>query len=438
MNHRTTAWRLFSPACIITASVNGHKGFLFHLWLVFATLFPLSSRAVDLWPAFRGVSGHGVLSERQVPVRWGKDEGVVWRTEVSGRGWSSPVVSEQDIYLTAATEREDGESGIQLVLMIFDRMTGAMRNSTVLLELDEDEFPPIHAKNSHASPTPILHGNLVLCHFGHHGIFATDRQGRLVWKNLELKYPPVHGNGGSPIVVDDRVIFTCDGESEPFVVALQAATGKLDWKRPRPVDAERKFSFCTPSVIEVDGQQQVIVPGSDCVMALVPETGEIIWQVAYDGYSVVPKPVYADGLVFLSTGFGATKILAVDPRGTGDVTETHVVWKADRGAPETPSFIAHRGLLYSLSDKGILSVFVTETGEQVYRERLGGNFSASPTLIGENLYCTNEAGTTFVIRAGRQFEKLAENRLDERTLASLAVAGNTILLRTDTALYCFQ
>ena len=196
--------------------------------------------------------------------------------------------------------------------------------------------------------------------------------------------------------------------------------------------------FCTPAVIEVNGQMQVIAPGSDCVLALDPATGETIWDVRYEGYSVVPKPIYHRGLVFISTSFDNSKMLAIRPNGKGVVTETHVAWQLDRNVPKTPSMIAHDGLVYSISDDGIATCVEAETGDLIYRKRIGGNYSASPLLAGNKLYFTSEDGVTTVVRAGEDFEEVGSNALEERTLASLGVIGDSILLRTVTALYRIQ
>jgi outer membrane protein assembly factor BamB len=261
------------------------------------------------------------------------------------------------------------------------------------------------------------------------------RDGELIWKNRELFFRPTHGNGGSPVLVDSRLVFTCDGDKNPRVVALDAETGKLAWETPRPVSAKKTFSFCTPSVITVDGRQQIIAPGSDCVLALNPADGKVIWDVRYTGYSVVPKPVYHRGLVYISTSFDRPEMLAIDPSGRGVVTDTNVVWRMDRNAPKTPSMLAHEGLLYSISDDGIALCVDAATGEILYRKRIGGGFSASPLLAGDHLYFTSEEGETTVVRTGREFQQVAQNDMGERTLASLAVVDGDILLRTADALY---
>lgn len=392
--------------------------------------------AEDLWPQFRGPAGDGVARQTSAPVQFSADNRLMWRTELPGEGWSSPVVGSSTIYVSAAIPGNE-EKEYQLAVLGIDAETGKVLQRTDVFTQSADS-PGIHQKNSHASPTLWLSPDRIFAHFGHQGTAALSRSGKVLWTNRELTFPPVHGNGGSPILLDDLLIFTCDGAEEGYVAALDAESGKLRWRTNRPVDAPRKFSFATPTAIDVNGQTQVICPGSDCVLALDPADGTIIWQVLYDGYSVVPKPVFAEGLVFVATGFGPTAVLAIDPTGKGDVTETHVKWSLDRGAPKTPSLLADEGILYVVSDDGILTALEAKTGDSIYRNRIGGQYSASPVLIDDRIYLTSEDGVVRVIRKGREFELLAENELGERALATPAAFDNSILIRTDKALYRFK
>ena len=383
------------------------------------------------WPAFRGPTGDGrAAAGSRPPISWSENENVTWRTELPGSGWSSPVVRGDRIYLSAAIEEG---SDFLLSLLIVDLKSGRLTDTINLMK--QKPIKKIHNKNSHASPTAIVDGNRVYVHFGYQGTVCTDLDGNLQWQNRDFHFAPVHGNGGSPVLVDGRLIFTCDGAKNPKVVALDASTGQLAWERPRPVDASRKFSFATPSVFVIDGKQQVIVPGSDCVLSLAPDSGEQIWMVQYDGYSVVPKPIFHAGLVHVSTGFDQASWLAIDPSGSGDVTDTHVRWETDRNISKTPSMIGHDGLVYCVSDNGVAQCFDAKTGDLQYTKRLGGKFSSSPTIAGDKIYFTDEAGLTTVVRAGSEFEEIAENDLGERTLSSMAVVDNAILLRTADALY---
>lgn len=400
---------------------------------------PISS-AADSWSEFRGPSANGIAdADASVPLEWSREKNITFRTALPGQGWSSPVVADGRIYLTTAIAKNEkadsSETEYILSLIILDANSGEVLKSVPLMEQTAERSHKIHQKNSHASPTPIVDGDRVFVHFGYQGTACVDTDGNLIWTNRDLFFKPVHGNGGSPILVDDKLIFTCDGASDPKVVALDAQTGRVVWEVPRPNDAKSKFSFCTPSLIIVDGKQQVIAPGSDCVLAIDPANGSVIWQLLYSGYSVVPKPIYHSGLVFLSTSYDTPSMLAIDPTGRGDVTKTHLKWSLTKSVPHTASMLADSGLIYSISDAGIAMCVDAQSGEVIYKERVGGNFSASPIMVGHKIYYTNEAGVTTVIASGRQYKVLAENDLGERTLASAAVVGNALIMRTADAIY---
>ncbi len=299
--------------------------------------------------------------------------------------------------------------------------------------------PRPHAKNSHASPTPLVYDGRVYVHFGHSGTACLDTEGKILWKNDSLRYSPVHGNGGSPILVDDRLIFSCDGSSNPFIVALNKDTGKLVWKTPRSVTASKKFSFHTPLLITVAGKKQVISTGSEAVCAYDPASGKEIWKVRHSGYSVIPRPVYGHGLVYICTGYNTPSLLAIKPDGKGDVTATHVAWTVKRNVPHTASLLLQGDELYMVSDSGTVSCLDAKTGEVVWSERFAGsNYSASPLLIDGKIYLQSEAGVGTVLKAGRKFEQLARNPLKERSLASFAVVDGALFIRTEEHLYRFE
>ena len=402
--------------------------------IAFMALVIAPTYGEQVWPKFRGPNGDGITKTTNLPVTWSPSKNITWRTKLPGNGWSSPVASRDRIYLTTAIE-QNGDKEFRLALLILNAKTGELMKTVEVFKQTPDKPARIHKKNSHASPTPVLDSDRIFVHFGYQGTACLSTNGEHLWSNRDLYFKPTHGNGGTPILVDNRLIFTCDGDKEPKIVALDTETGEVVWKTRRPVNAKKTFSFCTPTLIEVAGTKQVIAPGSDCVLALDPKNGNIIWDVRYTGYSVVPKPVYDSGLVYVSTSFDRSKLLAIRPNGQGSVTDSHVVWQATKNIPKTPSMLAFDGLVYSISDDGIALCTDGNTGEVVYRKRIGGNFSASPLLAGDRIYYTSEEGVTTVIRTGRMFEEIAENDLDERTLASLAVLGDSLLLRTEKTLY---
>ncbi len=397
------------------------------------------------WPQFRGPDGQGHSPATGLPVHWSPTENVAWKTPIPGVAWSSPAIYEGRIYLTTAVPVNAVEADAEaknvdqsLRALCVDERTGELLwNVEVFLEPGETA-PRIHSKNSHASPTPIVADGRVYIHFGHQGTACLDLDGKVVWKNSDIHYRPVHGNGGSPTLVDGLLIFSCDGADKQFVVALDAASGKIAWQTPRPTEAVKKFSFSTPLAIAVNGRKQIISPGSDMVCAYDAKTGEEIWRCRYEGYSVIPRPVYGHGLLFISTGYDSPEVMAIRPDGEGDVTDTHIAWRLSKGAPHTPSLLVVGDELYMVSDRGIASCVDAKRGEPHWQERIGGNFSASPLYADGRIYLQSEQGTGIVIAPGTTFEEIARNELEERTLASYAVADGAIFIRTESQLYRLQ
>jgi outer membrane protein assembly factor BamB len=270
------------------------------------------------------------------------------------------------------------------------------------------------------------------------GTAALDTEdGNVVWTQTALKYEPRHGNAGSPVLVDDLLVFSCDSEEDPFVAALDCTSGDVRWKANRRTSAVKTFSFSTPTIIEVDGVRQIISAGSGLVGAYHPSDGRELWRVEYgEGYSVVPRPVFAHGLLFVVSGFERPTLLAIDPHGaSGDVTESHVKWRHEKGAPLTPSVLVVGDELYFVSDAGVASCLDTVTGKVHWTKRLGGNFSASPTYAAERVYFLSEDGRTHVVAPGKSFQLLATNDIEERTLASVAVSQGVLFLRSETQLW---
>jgi outer membrane protein assembly factor BamB len=388
------------------------------------------------WPEFRGPTRNGVISESELPVVWSREKNIRWRSELPGEGWSSPVVVGDNVYVTAAIKHEDSDDKpiYDLALLILDANTGKLE-SNITLFTESPDAPDIHTKNSHASPTPVVHDSRLYLHFGHQGTACTTLDGEVLWTNDTLDYTPVHGNGGSPAVAGNHLIFSRDGADISKITALDINTGKVAWESERDIVASKRFSFCTPLLIETDGRQQIILPGSNVVQSLDPTNGEEFWRVVYDGFSVVPRPVYESGLVFVCTGFMRASVLAIDPTGNGDVTDTHVKWQSSASIPRTPSLVAFDGKITMVSDNGVASSFDALSGKSLWTERIGGNFSASPILAGEHLYMLNENGDCTVLNIADGPRKVAENQLNERSLASPAVVGDDLLIRTSAALY---
>jgi outer membrane protein assembly factor BamB len=376
------------------------------------------------WPQFRGPDGQGHSSEHALPLTWSERENVRWKVPIPGRGWSSPAILGNRIWLTTATN-----GGRSLHAICLDRDSGRQSQTVELFHLADAER--INGKNSYASPTPLLEGDSVYLHYGPYGTACIRNSGETVWKT-RLKYTPEHGPGGSPVLFEDLLIISCDGQDIQYVVALDKATGKIRWKTSR----DGYQAYTTPLVIQAAGRTQLISPGAHRAIAYDPRTGKEIWWVRYgQGFSNVPRPVFGAGLVFICTGFFEPQVLAVRPDGKGDVTNSQVAWTLKRGAPLTPSPLLVGEELYVVSDNGIATCLDAKTGNPHWRERLGGNFSASPVSAGDRIYFLNEDGQTTVIASGRQFQKLATNHLDGGTLASIAVSAGALFIRTHENLY---
>jgi outer membrane protein assembly factor BamB len=377
------------------------------------------------WPQFRGPSGQGVSDERNLPVTWSETKNVRWKVAIPGRGWSSPVVQGNRIWLTTATE--DGRS---LRAIAVDVNTGAIQQNVEVFRLKSPKL--MNGKNSFASPTPVLDGDRVYVHFGAYGTACITQTGEIVWQT-KLDYDNgQHGPGGSPIIYDDLLIVSCDGLESQYVVALDKATGKVRWKKTR----EGYQAYTTPLVLKLPDGDQVISPGAFQAIAYEPRTGKEIWRVKYaEGFSNVPRPVYGHGLVFICTGFQEPSLLAVRPDGRGDVTKSKIAWKLARAIPRTPSPLLVGDELYIVTDNGIATCIDAKTGEELWRARLDGNYSASPVYADGRIYFLSEDGETIVIAPGRQLKHLATNQLDGPTLASMAVSHNSLFIRSATHLY---
>lgn len=338
------------------------------------------------------------------------------------------------MWLTAAVEQRPprGRTTVSLRAYAFDVEKGRQLVDVELFRLDRPRL--LNPKNSFASPTPILEGDRVYVHFGADGTAALNTSGEILWRT-RLPYESQHGGGGSPALYGDVLIINCDGNgAEAFVVALDKQTGNERWKRQRRKPSDQAYT--TPLVIRAGDRDEVVSVGAHRAGAYDPATGREIWRVGYeDGFSNVPRPVYGHGLVFIATGFQEPTLIAVRADGEGDVTRTHIAWTLKRGAPFTPSPLLVGDELYVVNDTGILTCVDARSGMVRYQQRLGGNYSASPVLADGRIYFLSEEGVATVITPGKIFSRLAVNRLDGLTLASIAVSNGSLFIRSDTHLY---
>ena len=377
------------------------------------------------WPEFRGRTGQGISDERGLPLNWSESRNVRWKVAIPGKGWSSPAIQGDRIWITTATEE-----GKSLRAISIDRNNGAILRNIEVFRLKS--AGQINSKNSYASPTPILEDDRVFVHFGAHGTACLTQSGEIVWKTRVEYDNGQHGSGGSPVIYDNLLIVSCDGQDVQYVIALDKLTGKVRWKKLR----EGYQAYTTPLIVRLPAGDQVISPGALRAISYEPRTGKEIWQVRYgDGFSNVPRPVYGAGLVFICTGFQQPSLLAVRPDGRGDVTKSHIAWTLKRGVSLTPSPLIIGDEFYMVSDNGIASCLDARTGASNWQVRLGGNYSASPIYADGRIYFLSEEGETVVIAPGKEFKELARNQLDGPTLASMAVSGGSIFVRSQTHLY---
>lgn len=385
------------------------------------------------WSQFRGPHADAHAEDATAPLQWSDTQNLQWKTAIPGLGWSSPVVVGDQVFMTTAVAQGEG---LSLRALSISATTGAVLWDREIKAVAK--APSIHSKNSHASPTPIVDSGFVYVHFGALGMAKlSTADGKLVWLCEELVYPPMHGSGGSPVLHDNKLFVVCDGSKDPFVAAVDANTGKVAWRKPRSVAARINHSFATPTLAEVDGHMQLIAPGPDHLAAYDPATGDELWKVLATGWSVVPQPTIGHGLVIYNHDYDNPELIAVKLGGKGDITDSHIAWRAKRGAPSTPSPLLVGDELYFVSDTGIASCLDAKTGKTHWMERIGGNFSSSPVYVNGRILIMNENGKATWLKAGKEFEILGTNELPGRTFATPAFVGKAMFLRTDTALYKF-
>jgi outer membrane protein assembly factor BamB len=399
------------------------------------------------WPQFRGPDGIGLAPARAgtkiVPLTWAEDRNVRWKTPIHGRAWSSPVVLGDQIWTTTATE-----DGRQLFAIAVDRMSGRIVHDLKLFEVAQPQYA--HPFNTYASPTPVIEPGRVYATFGAPGTAAIDtKSGKVIWERRDFECNHFRGAGSSPILFENLLIMHFDGSDHQFLVALDKRTGKTIWRTERSVDfqdlapsgkpkADGDFrkGFATPHVINVGGRQVLISMGSKATYGYDVRTGEELWKVVERGsHSPSTRPVPGFGMVFVPTGFDGSQLLAIRPDGKGDVTGTHVAWRVTRGVPQKPSILLVNELIFMINDGGIVSAVDPKTGEVVGRGRIEGTYSASPIAAGDRIYAFSEDGKTTVLEASRELKVLGESHLADGFMASPAIDGSALILRTKTHLY---
>lgn len=403
----------------------------------FASLAPASAN----WPDWRGPTGEGHSEATGLPLHWSETQNIVWKTSIHDLGYSSPVVWDNQVWITTATKK-----GETLYAVCVDLTSGRIIHD---VEVFHPERPQrIHRNNSYATPSAVVEKGSVYVHYGSHGTACLDtKTGEVVWRRDDLNCNHLQGPVSSPILYEDLLILSLEGTDVQFVVALDKKTGKNVWRYDRPRELYENIeplyllkSYHTPLVVEVNGTPQLINNGAMLVTGHEPRTGRELWRVLYRDDNPISRIVSGHGLFFINSGGspGATHLLAVRQGGVGDVTESHVVWKMTKDVPHESSPVLVRDLLYLLSDRGVLICKQATTGNTVWSERLEGQYGASLLYADNRIYISSKQGKTIVIEPGLTFRVLAVNELDGFLGASPAVAGKSLLLRTKTHLYRVQ
>ena len=405
------------------------------------------------WPEFRGPTGDGLSTSTNLPLRWSEEQNVKWKTPIHGKAWSSPVIWGQQVWLTTATT-----NGQELFAVCVDPGTGRVLQDLKLFDVSKPQnCIPF---NSYASPTPVIEAGRLYATFGSAGTACLDTQtGRVLWTRRDIECNHFRGAGSSPILYSNLLFLNFDGSDHQFIIALDKQTGRTVWQTNRSIDfqdlgpdgqpemtGDYRKAFATCQVATFDGRTTLLSPGSKALYAYDPLSGTELWRVEErTSYSSATRPVTGHGLVFAPTGFASGQVLAIRPGKPGEVldakapgpagTQLQVVWKTKQNAPKKPSLLLLGDLLYAIEDNGVFTCWEAMTGKVVWSERIGGHYSASPLAAGDRIYLFSEEGKTMVLAAGREYKKLAENQLGDGFMASPAVAGNALFLRSRSHLY---
>ncbi len=406
-------------------------------------VWSMAGSAQEPWPQFRGPQGNGVSHARRLPLRWDETNHIVWKTAIRGKGWSSPVLWSNHVWLTTATP-----DGRELSVLRVSGETGKIEQDRKLYDIEKPQYADRF--NSYASPTPVLEEGRVYVSFGSPGIACLDSvTGATIWERRDFVCDHFRGAASSPIVFLDRLILHFDGADHQYVVALDKKTGRTLWQTRRSVDykdikadgkpdagGDWRKAFSTPLVMLHANQFTVLSLGSKAFYAYDFTTGQELWRVEEPScHSGTVRPVFANGLIYAAMGLSKGQLWAIKPGGSGLVTESRVEWKVTRNVPTRPSPVVVGDLLFMIDDGGIATCLDAKLGTEIWRERVEGNYSASPIAGAGRVYFQNQEGKTAVVEAGRSFKVLATNQLGDGFMASPAVYGKALYLRSKSHLY---
>ncbi len=418
---------------------------------ILALLLAAAASAQADWPEFRGPTGDGHASPAVAkqpagfPLRWSETNNIKWKTEIPFRGWSTPVVLGNQVWLTAATVE-----GHDYFAICVDKTTGKIVFNEKIFHTDTPE--PLGngaSMNCYATPSAVIEPGRVYVHFGSPGTACLDTEtGKVLWKRNDLPCRHYRGASSSPVSFEKFLILTFDGADRQYLAALDKQTGTTVWKTNRSVawndentpgpyvkDGDLRKAHGTPLIANVAGKPQLLSAGAKAAYGYDPRTGDELWRVEYNDYSTAPRPLYANGLAYLITGSPKRELWAVKTDGHGVVTDTHVAWKLNSRVPRYASPLLVDGLIYLAAEESFLSAVDAASGQVVWTERIGGKFAASPIYADGRLYFFSQEGVTTVIKPGRALEVLATNNLDGGFMASPAADGKALYLRTKTHLY---
>lgn len=426
------------------------------LSLVATVLLSGSFLLADNWPEFRGPRGDGRADVKTAPTRWSDKENVKWKTAIHGKGWSSPVVWGDQVWMTTADEiprdkkspppktAEESVSNAEQVTFFavcVDRKSGKITHD-IKLAVEKNPAFCIDA-NSYASPTPAVEEGRVYAHFGSHGTWCIDTvTGKVVWERRDLKCNHFRGPASSAVLCQNLLILIFDGYDVQYVAALDKATGATVWKADRNTqyktdNGDYKKAYATAQVVEVEGKPHLVCPSSECTVAYDPLTGKELWRLTHPKprtMNAACRPVAGHGLVFLTTG-NPNQLLAVRLAGDGTGPAGTIAWDTDKNVPNQPSLLLVGDLLFMVNDNGIATCLDAKTGKVHWVERQNGEFSASPVYAAGNIYLFNRSGKSFVIAASREYNPVGASDLDAGCMASPAILEDGLFLRTKTHLY---
>ena len=397
------------------------------------------------WTHFRGTNLNAVSESTDPPTSWSETSNIRWKTDLEGKGWSSPVVLDNQIWLTTATEDGKKMNGVCL-----DFNSGKILYNIPLFAPDSVQGK--HSINTYATPTPCIEKGFVYLHFGTFGTAClSTSDGKMIWKRTDLNCNHVQGPGSSPIIYKNLLILHIEGNDVQYLVALDKTSGKTVWKTERPAKVYEplapigKKAYITPIIIDVNGKDMLISNGSAICQGLDPETGKEIWHVIQGTDSTIAMPVYENGLVYFIPGFvdsptgeKYTEIIAVNPDGKGDIAQSNIVWRRKIPVLQLLTPILKNGLLYMVDTQNNLLCLDAKTGKDVFTQKVKSKHYASPVYANGMIYFVSGKGETTVLKAGRNLSIVAENKLPGEVFATPAILCNQILLRTDKSLYSIQ